>query len=294
MTIHDPLPYSLVEDDDLPTLIAKAVGARPTALTPLTGGMFGTIHRATFAEGGDLVVKHNPDEDSRLDIEAEMLRALRLPDVIRVPDVLFAAPDLLVLEYLPGEHLQAAAHADAGRQLALLHEVTGDRSGLGGTTLNGTIPLPSPWTDSWIAFYRDHRLRFAADAAAPRLPAEHIERIARLAERLADLLIDPDAPSLLHGDVWAANVLSSGERVTGFIDPSTCYGHPEMELAYAVTFGHLGDAFLNAYTAVRPIAPGFHERRAPIYAIYPALIHVHYFGDRFLPTLDRLLTAAGF
>ncbi|MGN6032601.1 MAG: hypothetical protein ACTHQE_13170, partial [Thermomicrobiales bacterium] len=117
MTIHDPLPYSLVEDDDLPTLIAKAVGARPTALVPLAGGMFGTIHRATFADGDDLVVKHNPDEDSRLDLEAEMLRALRLPDVIRVPDVLFAAPDMLVLEYLPGEHLHPAAHADAGRQL---------------------------------------------------------------------------------------------------------------------------------------------------------------------------------
>ncbi|MGC4107729.1 MAG: fructosamine kinase family protein [Thermomicrobiales bacterium] len=293
MTSDYILPYSLIEDDDLPTMIAKAVGIRPTALTPLTGGMFGTIHRATFAGGDDLVVKHNPDDDSRLDVEAEMLRALRLPDVIRVPDVLFASPHLLVLEYLPGEHLQPAAHADAARQLAALHEITSDQAGLGGITLNGTIPLPSPWTDSWIAFYRDCRLRFAAQIAAPRLPAGFPERIECLAERLDDLLIEPDACSLLHGDVWSANVLSLGDRVSGFIDPSTCYGDPEMELAYATAFGNLGADFLDAYTAIRPLAPGFHERRAPIYAIYPALIHVHYFGDRFLPMLDRLLTDSG-
>lgn len=293
MTTDYALPYSLVEDDDLPTLIAKATGSRPTALEPLAGGMVGTVHRATFADGDELVVKHAPDDDARLDIEAEMLRALRLPDVIRVPDVLFASPSLLVLEHLPGEHLQPAAHADAGRQLARLHEVTSPQSGFGGTTLNGTIELASPWTDSWIAFYRDHRLRFAARVAGPRLPAGVAERIERLSERLDDLLTEPDAASLLHGDIWPANVLSSGDRVTGFIDPSTCYGHPEMELAYATTFGNLGADFLNAYTAMRPFAPGFQERRAPIYALYPALIHLHYFGDRFLPTLDRLLTDSG-
>lgn len=293
MTTDYTLPYSLIEDDDLPALIANATGSQPTALEPLAGGMVGTVHRATFADGEELVVKHVPDDDARLDLEAEMLRALRLPDVIRVPDVLFASPSLLVLEYLPGEHLHPAAHADAGRQLARLHEVTSPQSGLGGATLNGTIELPSPWTDSWIAFYRDHRLRFAARVAAPRLPAGFADRIERLAQRLDDLLSEPDAASLLHGDVWAANVLSIGDRVSGFIDPSTCYGHPEMELAYATRFGNLGADFLDAYTAMRPLAPGFQERRAPIYALYPALIHLHYFGDRFLPTLDRLLTDSG-
>ncbi|MGB3331096.1 MAG: fructosamine kinase family protein [Thermomicrobiales bacterium] len=285
----DPLPYSLIEDDDLPTMVAKAVGTRPVTLTPLPGGMFGTIHRASFADGTDLVVKHLPEDDARLDIEAEMLRALRLPDVIRVPDVLFASPHLLIQEFLPGNHLEPAAHADLGRHLARLHAVTSDQAGLGGTTLNGSLPLPSPWTDSWITFYRDHRLRFATHLVSERLPAGFTDRLERLAERLDDVLIEPDASSLLHGDIWSANVLSQGELVTGFLDPSTCYGDPEMELAYAITFGRLGEAVLDAYTAIRPLAPGFREHRAPIYAIYPALIHIHYLGDRFVPTLARLL-----
>lgn len=293
MMNDNTLSYSLMGEDDLPTMIAKAVGSRPQSLTLLVGGMFGTVHRATFADGEDLVVKHNPDEDSRLDIEAEMLRALRLPDVIRVPDVLFASPNLLVQEYLLGDHLQAAAHDDLGRQLATLHTVTSDQAGLGGTTLNGTLELPSPWTDSWIAFYREHRLRFAAGITAERLPPGYLERIDHLAARLDDLLIEPDACSLLHGDIWPANVLSTGNRVSGFLDPSTCYGDPEMELAYALAFGHLGDTFLDAYTALRPLAPGFREQRAAVYAIYPALIHVHYLGERYLPMLDQLLGEAG-
>lgn len=296
MTTNYLLPYNLLDEtDDLPTLILKVLGARPTALHSLAGGMFGTVHRAEFADGTQpsLVVKHNPEESSRLDIEAEMLRALRLPDVVRVPDVLFASPSLLIMECLEGNHLQPTAHADAGRQLAKLHDVTSPQAGLGTTTLNGTLPLPSPWTDSWIAFYRDHRLLHAANLTAHRLPDGYFERIERLAERLGDLLIEPEACSLLHGDVWSANVLSQGDSVTGFIDPSTCYGDPEMELAYATHFGNLGEAFLNAYTAIRPLSPGFTELRAPIYAIYPALVHVYYFGDRFLPKLDGFLRAAG-
>ena len=292
MTEDFTLPYNLLEEDDLPTLIAKAVGTRPHTLTPLAGGMIGTVVRATFADGETLVVKHNPGEGARLDIEAEMLRALRLPDVIRVPDVLFASPTLLVQEFLPGDHLGPDAHADAGRQLALLHGVTSDRAGLGGTTLNGDLEIPSPWTDSWIAFFREHRLRFTAEKATPRLPAGFCDRIERLIARLDDLLIEPDACSLLHGDVWSANVLASGDHVTGFIDPSTCYGDPELDLAYATRFGNLGEAFLNAYTAIRPLAPGFIERAA-VYAVYPALMHVYYFGDRYVPTLDRLLAESG-
>lgn len=289
------LPYNLNEPDDLPTLIRKAVGTVPSNISELDGGMIGQVYRLDFPDGAVLVAKHNPAPDARLDIEAEMLRHLRTPDVIRVPDVLFESRHLLIQEMIPGVHLEPSAKGDACRMLAALHEVTSPRAGLGGTTLNGSLEIPSSWTDSWIDFFRDHRLRFTAVVARENgnLLPEHWERAHLLAERLDDLLIEPEACSLMHGDVWSANVLSLGDHVTGFIDPSTCYGDPELELAYMSLFGEFSDETLQSYAAIRPLAPEFWSTRRYVYAVYPALMHVLYFGDRYVPLLDAMLTKSG-
>ena len=289
------LPYNLNEPDDLPTLIRKSVGIAPSRISELHGSMIGQVYRLDFPDGTALVAKHNPAPDARLDIEAEMLRQLRTPDVIRVPDVLFESRHLLIQEMIPGVHLEPPAKADACKQLAALHEVTSPQAGLGGTTLNGSLEIPSPWTDSWIEFFRDHRLRFTADAARDKgdLLPEYWERAHLLAGRLDDLLIEPEACSLMHGEVWPANVLSLGDRVTGFIDPSTCYGDPELELAYMSLFGEFSNETLQSYAAIRPLAPGFWSTRRYVYAVYPALMHVLYFGDRFVPLLNEMLTKSG-
>ncbi|HEU0163584.1 MAG TPA: fructosamine kinase family protein, partial [Thermomicrobiales bacterium] len=238
------LPYNLNEEDDLPTRVMKAVGDRPIALDPLPGALVADVYRATFADGTEAVVKYDAEPEARLDIEAEMLRNLRTPDVIPVPDVYHASRHLLVQELIPGDHLHPEEHEDAGRLLAGLHAVTSPEAGLGGETLNGSILIPSPWTSSWIEFFREHRLGFATDLARDRsqLPAPYWERIQTLAMRLDQIIEEPDACSLLHGDVWDANVLSRGSRVAAFIDPSTCFGHPELELAYMSLFGGFGDA----------------------------------------------------
>jgi fructosamine-3-kinase len=293
------LPYNLNEEDDLPTRVMKAVGERPIVLEPLPGALVAEVYHATFRDGTSVVVKYDPEPEARLDIEAEMLRNLRTPEVIPVPDVYHASRHLLIEELIEGDHLQPAAHDDAGRLLAALHQVTSPEAGLGGETLNGSILLPSPWTSSWIEFYLEHRLTFAADLARDggQLPDSYWERVQTLVSRMDRLVEDPPACALLHGDVWDANVLSRGDTVAAFIDPSTCFGHPELELAYMSLFGRFGDAdapIFRAYHDINPIAPGFWETRRYVYGVYPALIHVVYFGERFLPLLDEFRTRSDF
>jgi fructosamine-3-kinase len=79
--------------------------------------------------------------------------------------------------------------------------------------------------------------------------------------------------------------------VAAFLDPATYYAHAEVELAYVDWTDTFGDAFFERYDARRGVAPGFDERR-DVYALYPLLVHVYYFGDPYpdelATTLDRL------
>ena len=74
---------------------------------------------------------------------------------------------------------------------------------------------------------------------AGRLPAEDRLRVERLSEKLDELIEDPSPPALIHGDVWSANVLAKGDRITGFLDPAI-YADPEIELAFISLFDSFG------------------------------------------------------
>jgi len=278
--------------ESLETRVSRIIGDTVVRSRTLTGGKMGDVVRIAFQQHAPVVAK-SASPEARLDLEANMLRRLREPGTVPVPEVLFASDDLLILEFMPGVHLQPAAEPHCGALLAELHDITGHAHGFDGPTLNGRIVLSSPWTESWVEFYGRYRLGFALELADDqrRLPPPIHDDLERVLDRLPRLIREPEAPSLLHGDLWAANVLSDGDRVTAFLDPSTCYGDPEIELAYVDAWGSFGQGFWDAYTARRPIDEGFQRLRRHVYALYPLLMHVYYFGDRFLPRLRETIDA---
>ncbi len=294
--MHGINPNGHVPADPLEDAVMRALGRRVTDSRPLAGGMVGDVRRVELDDGTVAVVKFRDAAESRFDLEAGMLRHLRATGVVPVPEVYAADRSLLVMEFMPGHHMGPLAEPQAGALLAALHDVTGTRIGFEMDTLNGNLVLRNPFSERWIPFFRDHRLLVAAETATANgsLPASLRLRIEPLALRLDGLLEEPIRPSLLHGDVWAANILAEGERVTAFLDPSICYGHPELELAYAATFGGFGPPLFDSYEIYRPIAWEFWTLRRHVYALYPALMHVYAFGDRFLPLLDSTLSRAGF
>ncbi|MFC6725070.1 fructosamine kinase family protein, partial [Halobium palmae] len=103
----------------------------------------------------------------------------------------------------------------------------------------------------------------------------------------------PDAPALLHGDVWRTNVLVDLGDVAAFVDPATYYGHPEVELAYVDWLDTFGRTFFERYRDRRGIADGF-DRRKNVYALYPQLTHVRLFGGRYVDVVDRTLSTLGY
>ena len=88
-------------------------------------------------------------------------------------------------------------------------------------------------------------------------------------------------------------MLVRGERIAGFVDPAIYCGHPEIELAFTTMFGTFGRPFFDAYEALLPLEPGFHELRSALYKLYPALVHVRLFGSAYLPPIEGALAYIG-
>jgi fructosamine-3-kinase len=90
--------------------------------------------------------------------------------------------------------------------------------------------------------------------------------------------------------MWVGNVLTDGEKVSGLIDPACCYGDGEADIAMLNLFGSPGPAFYSAYGE---LPPGWKARR-PVYALWPALVHLRLFGSGYRGLVEGLLAAAGF
>lgn len=277
--------------NELADRVAAELGVAVDSTTALEGGMIGEVRRVDLADGAVVVAKTG---DTPLRVEARMLRYLAEKG-LSVPAVLSAGGDLLILEHVAGSStVTPAVERDAADRLAALHDTSADAFGFPFDTLTGPVRQPNPWTDDWATFFAERRLRFVADRCleAGRLDPAMRERVAGVAGRLDDLLDAPDAPALIHGDVWETNLLTDGERVRAFLDPACYYAHPEVELAYVDWTDTFGDPFFDRYRERRGIDPGFLERRRFVYRLYPVLVHLLLFGepyaDELAATLDRI------
>lgn len=279
--------------DEHTAAIRHALGARVTAAAPLSGGCVGEVYAVTLDGAPPVVAKVEPRGGDTLACEGWMLRFLASRSALPVPGVLLEADGLLVMEKLEGDTGAGgdAAQRHAAELLAALHSVTADRFGLERDTRIGGLVQANAWAESWPDFFAQRRLRDMAGQAraAGRLTARAHDRVLRVADSLHRLLDAPSVPALIHGDVWSGNVLSAGGRVTGFLDPAVYFADAEAELAFITLFGTFGKAFFGRYSEIRPIAPGFFERRSVVYNLFPLLVHVRLFGGGYAGQLEASL-----
>lgn len=276
-------------------VVARTMGVPVRRLSALGGGCVGDVFRADLGDGRTVVVKAG-GAGSRLDVEGFMLDYLERVGRLPVPDVVHAADTLLVMSFVETSGgLTPSAEAHAADLLARLHDVTAPRVGFERATLIGGLDQPNPWGERWIPFFRDHRLLHMARVAleADSLPAAAMARVEMLAGRLDRWLDEPERPSLLHGDMWAGNVLCRDGRVAAFVDPAVYYGDAEIELAFSTLFSTFGDAFFARYREHRAIRAGFFEARRHLYNLYPLLVHVRLFGGPYVAQVERTLARFG-
>ena len=228
---------------DVQEIVAQVTGARPIRLVPLTGGQESTATRCRFADRDDIVVLVSPDWRTRAELEWAHAVCQYASQSLReaIAPLSFAGQTTFdvgggryaeLFPFVDGQPLDSevpAQQRDAARVLAQLHKSLLDWSGGPRPPHGPAIPLHKR-----IDADSEAALKGAWDPVElhdPELDAWWAA--ARSRDRVS---------CLTQGDYWAANILSSGNRVVGVIDwhdaalvpcicelawaASTCTGNP--------------------------------------------------------------------
>ena len=240
-------------------------------------------------------VKWNPRHlrPRMFEVEARGLRLLASANAVRVPRVVAVVdqPPALVLEWIDSRGSKSDASEALGRQLAQMHRTIGSGYGLDHDNYIGSNPQANRQTNSWIEFFRAHRLGFQMELAHRNghLTAKRASQIEWLMSRLNEWIDESTCvPSLLHGDLWGGNTMSGPNGEPVLIDPAVYYGDREAEIAFTELFGGFGAKFYAAYNAAWPLAPGYADRR-DLYNLYHLLNHLNLFGEGYGGSVDAIL-----
>jgi fructosamine-3-kinase len=232
-----------------------------------------------------------------LSSDAQMLEYLSTHSNLPVPKVIKKLENILITEFIKNNSQASEdAELDAAVKLASLHRIHEEQFGFATDTTIGIFNQPNQQNDSWIDFFKRERvLEFANRSFEEgKLPDDLYMRVITFCDDFDKYLIEPTAPSLLHGDVWSGNVLINDGEVTAFIDPAIYFGHHEMELAFIMMFQTFDAPFFRKYAELFPIQEGFFDERADIYQLYPYLVHARAFGKNYIPYIEKILDKYGY
>lgn len=260
--------------------VLSLLGAEVSRARPLHGGDLSEVQLLSLSDGRRVAAKTGP----LVAAEAAMLRAIRAAGV-PAPQVLGVADHVLLMEALEETSASADGWQALGGALRQLHSVTGRQYGWSEDYAFGAVKIPNAPLPDWPEFWARRRLLAAPDALPPDLRL----RIEALCLRLPQLLPAAPPAALLHGDLWAGNVLFSGPAAY-LIDPACYHGHGEVDLAMLHLFGTPPEAFHDAYGALDP----GHQARRAIYQLWPALVHLRLFGASYRGMVEGRLAALGF
>ncbi len=239
-------------------------------------------------------VNHADQANAMFLAEKKALEAIARTKTIAVPNVLLCEAldkgGFLVMEYIEPKRASPTEMEKFGHQLAQLHQnSTTNTFGWEADNFIGSLPQSNQNNTDWSTFYAIERLlpQLKLSVCVKRLQTSEIPSEHRLLKVCGALFSDVK-PSLLHGDLWSGNYLISQEGHPYLIDPSTYYGHYEVDIAMTRLFGGFGTAFYDAHAEHFPKTGG-EEERNDIYQLYYLLVHLNLFGKSYYQNVKHIL-----
>lgn len=259
--------------------VENILGEKVTKMEPLGGGCIANTQKITTESGRVLVVKQAKDACLK---EANGLLELQKAGAIRIPNVVFKANDLIILEFIRTGNSNSGFFDAFGKALALLHQFRNEKFGFYEDNYIGSnLQINTPESTNWLDFYFEKRLLFQYKLSEKNGYVDEGFRslFQNIEKRLPEILAGSEEhPALIHGDLWSGNFMIGPNGEPVLIDPAVYYGHREAELAMTRLFGGFSQAFYDAYCRTYPLKPGY-EFRENVYTLYHVLNHLNLFGS---------------
>lgn len=262
------------------------------SMVAVGGGDICDAWRAQLGDGSIVFVKTREGAPAGFfPTESDGLASLRAATGgVPVPAVRAVNDEFLVLEWLDTTSPSTRAAERFGRALAATHRFGSPHFGAQHDGWIGSLVLPHrPWK-TWQEMWAEGRLTPFVDAAQSigSIAEDDAGDVRAVIARLEDLSGPVEEPALIHGDLWAGNVLWGADESAWLIDPAAHGGHRETDLAMLALFGApFLDHILSAYQDVWPLAPGWRERIA-LHQLHPVLVHAVLFGRTYGAQAGRL------
>lgn len=267
----------------------------------VAGGDINQAYRLTLNDGTCVFMKANTKENaSFFTAEAAGLNAITQTKAIGTPRILGSGLDdgrgcsFLLMEFITAKTRISNYWETFAKELAAMHQaettdfVTEGIYGFSHDNYIGAKNQTNTVQNNWIPFFRDYRLKPQFKCAAGYFDKTDLKNIDRLLERIDDILVEPEHPSLLHGDLWSGNVITGNDGKAWLIDPAVYVGHAEADIAMTELFGGFPPAFYSAYQKAAPLQPGY-DRRRDLYNLYHLLNHLNLFGRSYLSSVKRIV-----
>ncbi len=257
----------------------KITGEKINNKSSLGGGCIGDSNKVTTTDGNTYFVK-SYKKNGVAKAEATGLKELEKARAIKVPRVIGYTENTLVLNHIESHGQTKYFQKKLGQQFANLHKYKSSKYGFSENNFIGDSDQKNNYSDDWIFFYTENRLKFQIKMAQKNGYADrHLkDKFSKLEFLIPKILKgSEEEPSLLHGDLWGGNVMSDENGDPCLIDPAVYYGHREADLAMTKLFGGFSMDFYKSYNETFPLKPGYLQREN-LYKLYHILNHLNLFG----------------
>ncbi|MFL2509908.1 MAG: fructosamine kinase family protein [Alphaproteobacteria bacterium] len=208
-----------------------------------------------------------------------------------VPKIKFNSNELLIIDYIENNDIKDKNYqVILAEAISKIHQNTNNRYGFQFDAQIGALKQTNEFIDSWVVFFREKRLNSIFELINNDDPMTNNinQKIEKLLKNIHNLIPNNPIPRLLHGDLWAGNILYNNGKLVGLIDPGIFFGHNELEIAYLTWFNFVNEEFLKIYSNIIPIERDYFEYE-PIYQLYYCLLNVHLWDRIYIKEVEKLL-----
>jgi protein-ribulosamine 3-kinase len=265
--------------------IEEELKVKITSFNSLSGGCISNAYKLKSAGNKNYLLKINEGHKGDMFLnEAHGLAELKKANAIKVPEVILAEKDFILLEFINSSVRSKNFFKDFGIKFSEMHKYNSSTFGFYEDNYIGANPQPNipakDEEDSWNKFYFNKRILYQYRLAEKNGYATEELRtgISRLENKFEAILSgSEESPSLLHGDLWSGNYMVDENGDACLIDPAVYYGHREADLGMTKLFGGFNSEFYSSYNENFPLPEGY-DYRENIYKLYHVLNHLNLFG----------------